>query len=436
MNIYKGFKTTIKNYLNDQSFLYNISLITILITLPLKNIFVSIALIFFLGISLFSFKKENYINKKSFYIPIIFFFLMTASLLWTTNFQNTLFGIQKQLPFLVIPLTFLFLNKISREGINSLFKIYSFSMVLFGLYYLIRAIFRYLEIHDINFFFYNELVPIDPGAIYMSVFASFAMFYFLQINKKTSIESISLHLLVIFIFLLSSKSIITIDFLIVICYYSFFAKIPKSTKVATILSISLFLFFSIFFIKEVKERFLLEYQTAFVDNTLSSSQKELKTDIHNVSIQEAWANTKFQQTDFFPGTALRVYQIRIFKEMLQEKPLFLSGFGLEASQSTIRQKAKEHNLFYDYGEYNFHNQYIQSFAELGIFGFLILSVMLFVNFRIGLHKKDFLHIAFAITMIMLFLSESFFCRQRGIVFFVILFCLFNSSSQKKHHIKA
>lgn len=430
MNIYKGIKTKIKNYFNDKKFLFNIFLTFILITLPLKNIFVSIALIFFSGISLFYSKKENHRYQKELYIPIVFFFLMTTSLLWTTNFESSLFGIQKQLPFLVIPLIFLFLPKVSRESINLLFKIYSFSMVLFGLYYLIRAIYRYIEIQNTNFFFYNELVPIDPGAIYMSVFASFAMFYFLQINKKTNIENISLNLLVIFIFLLSSKTIISIDFLIIICYYSFFAEVPKSTKIATILSISLFLFFSIFFIKEVKERFFLEYQTAFVDNTLSSSQKELKASIHNVSIQEAWSSKRFHQNDFFPGTALRVYQIRVFTELITEQNIFLKGLGLEASQKQIENKAKQHNLYYDYRNYNFHNQYIQTFAEIGFFGFLILIIVVVLNFVNAWVKKDFLHIAFAITMIMLFLSESFFCRQRGIVFFIILYCLFNSTARE------
>ena len=196
----------------------------------------------------------------------------------------------------------------------------------------------------------------------------------------------------------------------------------------------MFLLFSIFFVKEVKDRFLVEYETAFVDNISHGKSKKKPEKTHNVSIKEAWTNTKFQQTDFFPGMALRVYQARIFKEMLQEEPLFLKGFGLEASQYRIRQKAKEHNLFYDYGEFNFHNQYIQSLAELGIVGLLLLVIMLFVNLNKGVFNKDFLHIAFAITMIMLFLSESFFCRQRGIVFFVLLFCLFNSASHKKHTI--
>jgi len=85
---------------------------------------------------------------------------------------------------------------------------------------------------------------------------------------------------------------------------------------------------------------MVEYETAFVDNISHRKQNKQPEKNHNVSIKEAWNNNKFQQTDFFPGTALRVYQARIFKEMLQEEPLFLKGFGLEASQYRIREKPK------------------------------------------------------------------------------------------------
>ncbi len=432
------FKTTISGFPKDskdkqQAFLeYLIALI--LITLPLKNIFVSIATISLVITSVFLNKSQGFNFKRAFFIPILFFGIMAMSLLWTKNYNDTLSGIQKVLSFLVIPMVFFAIPQVSKESLNNIFRIYGFGMVFYAVFYIAIASKCYLETNNTNVFFNINLVPIDPGAIYMSVFASLALFYFVQIEKKKSIEKVSLSIITVFIFLLSSKSIITIDFIIIVWFYAFYAKIPNGTKVLTILAVSLFLLFSIFFVKEVKDRFLVEYETAFVDNISHGKSKKKPEKTHNVSIKEAWTNTKFQQTDFFPGTALRVYQARIYKEMLQEEALFLKGFGLEASQYRIRQKAKEHNLFYDYGEFNFHNQYIQSLAELGIVGLLILVIMLFVNLNNGLLKKDFLHIAFAITMIMLFLSESFFCRQRGIVFFILLYCLFNAWAKNRDNI--
>jgi hypothetical protein len=402
----------------------------IIITLPLKNIFVSVASIVFVFTSIF-FKKKEVNYNKAFLSPLLYFIIMALSLFWTKSFSDSESGLQKALTFLVVPIVFLMIPKFSKHSLNKIVRIYSLAMVIYALIYIVMASVSYMKTQNMNVFFFNNLVPEDPGAIYMSVFASFALFYFVQLLHRNKIEKIALTILTIFLFLLSSKSIITIDFIIIVCYYAFFAKIPSSTKTLTIISVSLFLFFSIFFVKEVRERFVIEYETAFFDNTLKNSLDKVTDKIHNITLKEAWNSAAFQQNDFFPGTALRVYQARIFKEMLAENNIFFTGFGVEASQDFIRKKAKQHHLFYDYGEFNFHNQYIQTFAELGIVGVIILLSMLFLNIKKALAKKDFLHIAFAITMIMLFLSESFFCRQRGIVFFVLLFCLFNSEKKEE-----
>jgi O-antigen ligase len=356
---------------------------------------------------------------------------MILSLIWTRDFTLSLGALQKEASFLFIPLAFLFLPKLTKEDFRKAFRIFSFAMVIYALYYFTNATFRFLETGNKTVFFYHELVTMDLNAIYVSVFASFALFYFISTECKLLSEKTALVILIILVFLLSSKSIITIDFLLVICYYSFFAKIPNGIKSTTIIAVSSFLLFSLLFVEDVKQRFLLEYQTAFVDNTVNGTIGTANEKVYNVSLKQAWNNNEFQQNHFFPGTALRVYQVRIFKEMLKEQNIFFTGFGLNATQEKIKEKAIQHHLFKGYGDFNFHNQYIQTFAELGFFGFLILIGMLFYNLKNGLQQKDFLHIAFAITMIILFLSESFFCRQRGVIFFITVYCMLNGQNVLK-----
>ena len=405
-------------------------LVLIFISFPLKNIFISIATILFVSWSFFFGKKEKNV-EKIYYLPIVFFVLMIISLSWSCNFNSTLFGVKKQLSFLFIPLAFFLIPKRKKEELQIIFRTYSFGMVVCALFCFGKAFVSYLRTNDINCFFYKNLVPSDPGAIYMSVFASFGLFYFIQIKNKCNLEKVGLTILIIFTFLLSSKSIITIDFIIIICYYTFFVKIPSGTKAITIISVSVFLIFSVLFVKKVRERFLIEYETAFIDNTLNYDLTKDNQSVYNVSISEAWNKKDFHQNSYLPGTALRIYQLRVFLEILSEQKMFFSGFGLEASQDFIRAKAKEHNLLPLYGEYNFHNQYLQTFSDIGVLGILLIMSMLFINFRNALHRKNFMHLAFAITTIVLFLSESFFYRQRGIVFFILLYCLFNSTSNEE-----
>ncbi|MBS7787525.1 O-antigen ligase family protein [Flavobacterium sp. CYK-55] len=406
-------------------------IVFIFISLPLKNIDISISTILFIIWSYF-FSKKRFNFRKTFFIPISFFVLMASSLLWSYNFDRTLLGIQKQLPFLFIPIAFLITEKVTQERLLKIFRIYSFSITFFAVLLVINAFLQYFKTNDTGVFFYNKLVPSDPGVVYLSVFASFAVFYFIQIHFKNSIEKLSILILAIVIFLLSSKSIITIDFIIIVCYYTFFARIPSSIKTITVLTVSVFLFVSLYFVKEVRERFLMEYETAFIDNTVNTKLSTNRQSLKQVSLKEAWNKSEFQYNDFFPGTALRTYQIRVFCEIVSQNPqIILSGFGLEASQEAIAIKSEEHNINPVYAQHNFHNQYIQCLAEFGIIGLIILIAMLFISLQNAINNKDFLHIAFAITMLMLFLSESFFCRQRGITFFIILFCLFNSNQTKE-----
>ena len=404
----------------------------ILVAIPLKHIVGSISIILFLVAVLVNFRRNKFAFTKALVLPIAFYSIMVLSLLWTRDFQLSLAGLQKELVFLLIPIAFLFMPKLTLPQRYKILSLFSYGMVLYCIYYLAKAVLRFAATGIKDVFFYHELVTLEVNAIYISVFTSFALFYFVDIKKKSDYTRIIIGFLAIMVFLLSSKSIILIDFILVICYYSFFSDVPKSVRFLTMTAISGFLFFSLFFVKEVRERFLLEYETAFVDNTINEKIGNETGNVYNVSLQQAWNDPEFQANQFFPGTALRVYQFRIFTEIMQEESVVMTGFGLEATQEQILKKAKQYKLYDGYGEFNFHNQYTQTFAELGIFGFLLLIAMIYTTLKKAYSSRNFLHIAFGITMIILFLTESFFCRQRGITFFIMLYCLFNSNFQEKY----
>ncbi|MEN9336891.1 MAG: hypothetical protein RLZZ500_1878 [Bacteroidota bacterium] len=401
----------------------------VLISIPTKYIFISIALILFVAHALRNGILQKKITfQKHLLLPIAFFLWMVLSLFWTKDQALTRAGLQKELPFLLVPMAFLVLPKLSKTLVNQVFRNYSWFMVLYALFFFLRAIFRFITTQDNSVFFYHNLVTEDLNAIYISIFASLALVYFVIQEQKTTAVKSAIIALFTFVVLLSSKSIITIDIILIIGYYAFYAPIPKGVKTTTILSVLAFIIGSFLFVKQVRDRFLIEYETAFVDNTINANIGN--GNVYNVSLNQAWNQEKFEQNHFFPGTALRVFQVRIFKEMLEEQPILFTGFGLEASQEQIKAKVNQHGLYGNYGDFNYHNQYIQSFSDLGIIGFIFVLLLVGLNLKNAFLSKDFLHIAFSITMIILFLSESFFCRQRGIVFFIILYCLFQNADMK------
>ena len=123
--------------------------------------------------------------------------------------------------------------------------------------------------------------------------------------------------------------------------------------------------------------------------------------------------------------------MRLFFEFLKEDFVCWKGFGLNASYQKLEEKGVKYNVFLGNNgnegsqKKNFHNQSIQVFAELGVLGFIVLVIILFYNTKNAFKSKDFMHIAFAILTISLFLTESFLWRQRGMVFFTLFYCLFN-----------
>ena len=106
---------------------------------------------------------------------------------------------------------------------------------------------------------------------------------------------------------------------------------------------------------------------------------------------------------------------------------------MSAEQPKIKEKQLHYKLYDYYGDLNFHNQYIQSFSGLGIFGFLLTVAMVIANWVKSIKTKDFIFFFYTLLTTSIMLTESLFQRQRGIVFFILLYCIFNHTYNKKSH---
>jgi O-antigen ligase len=436
-NIYNFFKQAwidIKENQKETPFFLIILLFMLSIPLPL---FVNNVLLGFLLICVFYYKSQlKFKFNKHLLLPIFLFIWMSLSLFWTIDKSRTTSAIPKELILFILPVIFLFIPKFTKKQINGLFKYYSYSVVLLVVVFLARAIIRFFIYNDGRAFFYHGeydddygLVPKLLNAIHVSVYVALAFFYFFIKEIKFKSDYFFSLLLFSFTILLSSKNIIVIFMLLIFIQIIFYSKIANRMRLRNI-SIIIFILFLLFSFSNIKERFLVEFKT----NTEKSISHNVTVNkvkgVDNVSIIQAWTNTTFTHNDYFPGTAFRVYQIRIFIELIEEEPIFWNGMGLNASLKKMLEKEKKYNLYPGYGRLNFHNQYVQNFAELGFIGFIILLIILFINTKNAFKSKDFMHIAFAVLMISLFLTESFLWRQRGVVFFTLFYCLFNSSSAK------
>ena len=442
-NIYNFLKNVLTDIQSENK--DNISFIFLLllfVTIPLSLGLNNVSLILFLGSIFLLLKKRNFIFSKELFLPILLYVLMILSYFWSIDTPLTIKAMPKEIALLLIPLAFMVLQPITEKYKDKILKYYSYSIVLFVVYFLIRAIIRFFILKDTSVFFYHGeydndigLVSKELNAIHVSVFVAIAFFYFYTSLQKFIIYKVISVLLFCFIVLLSSKNILLVFILLVFIHFFFFSKSANKMRLRNVFIFLIIIGF-VFSFGKIKERFQLEFQTNS-DKSLSSNViKGLPKGVHNVSITEAWSNEKFTPNDFFPGTAFRVYQARLFFEFLEEENIFWKGFGLNSSYKKLEEKAVYYNIFLGtdkiegYQKKNFHNQYIQVFAELGVFGFLILVLILYINLKKAIKHKDFMHIAFAVLMISLFLTESFLWRQRGVVFFTLFYCLFNSAKKE------
>ena len=432
-NIYSFLNNVWKDFLeeNKQNKAF-IPFVLLLVTLPISMAVNNVLLGLFFLSSFFYIKKRSIKLSFIFLLPILLFLWMSISYFWSIDVERTLSAIPKEIALLLVPIAFMLIPAFTKEQKNKVLKYYSYAMLVYVVFFLIRAFIRFLITKETSVFFYHGpdndtdsgLVPRLLNAIHVSVYVAIAFFYFFIKEIKTKWEQLFSLLMFVFVILLSSKNIILIFVLLILIQVFFYSKIANRLRLRN-LTLLLLILAGILSFGKIKERFLIE----FTSNTEKSLSHNVKVNnevaVNNISIYEAWNNESFTHNDFFPGTSFRIYQLRMFKDFLNEEAIFWKGFGLNASLNKLLEKEKQYNLYPGYGTFNFHNQYVQNFAELGVIGFALLMLILFLNTKNAFRSKDFLHIAFAILMISLFLTESFLWRQRGVLFFMLFYCLYN-----------
>jgi len=448
VNIYSYLKNAIQNLIleSKNNPLFG-TVLLVFFSIPFGYAINSVAIAILLIVSVITVKKQNISFTKELLISILLYLVMLSSYYWSIDISSTQKGLITEIPLLVIPIVFILSKKTNLLQINELLKNYSYFILFVSIFFLFRAIIRFSITHDSRVFFYHGEDTIDFGlvpkllnAIHVSVYVAIAFFYFLsqEIDKKK--HNLIAFFLFFFILLLSSKNIIITVILLTLVYLFFFSKSSYKMRLRNLIVLVLIIGFIISF-GRIKNRFKVEFQTNSKESINPSVVEGVSAGVHYVSVYEAWNNKTFTPNDYFPGTAFRVYQFRVFVELMLEHNNYLKGFGLWASSSKIEKKAIDYNLYLGedgkegYQNKNFHNQYIQNFAELGIFGFILLLLMLFFSLKNAIKTKDFIHFAFSILMISLFLTESFLWRQRGVVFFIMMYCLFNSRTLNQNSLE-
>ena len=117
---------------------------------------------------------------------------------------------------------------------------------------------------------------------------------------------------------------------------------------------------------------------------------------------------------------------------MKEDANWLIGLGLGNLKSSLNSCYIENGEKYLAGiSYNTHNQYLHTWLNTGIIGFILLLFNFFIVPSIAIKQKDLFKFSFIVFFALCCLTESMLAVQKGVVFFAFFnsFLAFSNSKQ-------
>ena len=157
-------------------------------------------------------------------------------------------------------------------------------------------------------------------------------------------------------------------------------------------------------IGDVKKVLADRYALHILDNPISAS-------LMDSAINSLKENSKLVET--------------LINESLRSKTSYDYQLNQYAEKS-LERRNERYKIFVKRG-YNLHNQYLQIFGTIGIFGLLLLLYLFAIPFFLFIKKANYLSATFLFIVGASFLTESMLERQAGVSFIVFFYMILTAS---------
>ena len=439
--------------------LYYYSLLFIAISIPFQWKFLPfsvgitmLGLVWFLGGSLTQ-KIKIFIKNPYAILFSGLYIIYLISFFYSENRTYAYDDLLLKLPLLLMPLFLSTVDKLNPSQYNSVLRTFAISTFFSALITLLVGYYNYTKTGLTKYFFYHDLTIFMHSAYY-ALYALFAIAIFIYLYHKTqsnkhkiAYSSMALGL-GIFLFFLSSRMQILI-FVILLTLYILVSTFQKERIFTGILIV----FLSYVCI------FLLVTQMPKTSVRLEQTKKHLKNINYSKTNVDARAQIWVAAIRVIKKNYLKGAGIGDVKDVLINEYKILSESEVEnlIEQKIeeikynkewilhIREKAIANNisvedqLFHDAiyilkekkgrykhfikKAYNYHSQFFQTLAAVGILGFLFLFFSLLIPaYSLALKNKKYLLLSFMFMFFVSFVTESMLERQAG----VILYAFFSS----------
>ena len=381
---------------------------------------------------------------------VLFYILHLISAVYSTNFSEANRDLFLKLPLLIVSVAFSSIS-LSKFQKQRLYSIWILAVVLVACILLGRAYINYVDTGYVRFLFYSTLAGGKHPA-YFSMYCLTAIILLFQ-GKIEKWKVIPLMLLVLMVFLLSSRMQILV--LLVIVFIKVCHEFAQSKKVKPIVFILFIGILSLFLNENVRSKTRLNTakkeigQLFFKDH--SNSTRGAIWDFGLQTIKDSpWIGhgngDEFEVLNqaIQSKVQLKEYDIvalanKTFQDTLIMKRLYSTAErrGWDKSDlhyryakwKLIKNSNSPYNKFYK-KFYNYHNQFLQSLATSGILCLLVLLGIFFLSFKMGIQHKDFALLAIVFLIAMSFMSESMLERQYGVIYFALILPIMMLESRK------
>lgn len=442
---------------DKQIYFFLLLLLSIGIGLQIVIYKIAIAILFLQWLISKGFKQKFIKLKKNIFAIglIVFYFLYCISFFWSDNNVVAFTDVILKLPLLMLPIVILSQKNLSKKQLNQVFLSFALSSLFLNLYSFFRAYSLYLATNNIDKLYYSNLT-LNMHTSAQSMFTCFSIALFVHlfsqdknfISKWMAYSAVIIQL--IFVFLISSRmQILIMAFLVPVYLVPYYYK---KKKVALGFLYTLFIFgFSYLIItipstlnsrynktvsqinslredngnydarkfiwKEglevIKNNWLIGTGSGDVTDALAARYFRL---ISGSPLTENLAESKVSQTQKSNNGAFLSKRDSISIHNIHEKQLSVY------SKNLLERRIHHYNIAYQ-RKYNFHNQYLQTFGAIGVFGFLILCFLMIYPVYLCIKKKDYLAISFLFIVGASCLTESILERQAGVAFYALFYVL-------------
>ena len=396
-------------------------LVLFFVTIPLKNSLNSAVILALTTVSIYLLirgKKFNLEIFKTLSPFLLFFLIMCLSFFYSADKSYALKSIQRYLPFLVFPFIFSVIQ-IKTEEIYKLFKIFIAWILTLTLYAHILVLIKLNSNNDVLFNLFNrhysymslssDTIGIHPAyfALLLQIGILFLTFFFFRENN------------------LRNK----ILYIIISLYFTFFIfhLSVRTSIVALFIYFNLAILYYIYSKKNFWKGILSLIILYIVIGTIG----------YNVRV----TRYRFQHLfGFTYSSGIRhddgADKLKQWHAALQANDNFIFGNGIGDANNSIYTSYENNELDkFATREYNAHNQFIQTYVAVGFVGVLILLLLFSYYFHLFYQNKLFIGASFLIIIFLLFQTESYFQRHKGIVIFSYTICFFVSYLFSKEVLK-